>query len=250
MLSSPHGTRLIYEPANLFDHSFDGVRAAGLELPDEHSTAAGFVIAAMYGTLRGPWVDQHNHAHLVRRRVVKDVRAIKLAGKVHSCVPDAPVVVLVRHPIAVARSVRELGWIDHDDLEEAFAREVERWCSAHAELFGDSRVGGVHFLDYATLRSEPVEQITSLADYARAKDATWRSIRASRIDVRRPSSTNFRGSSTTEATEHVWHSVSPESVAFATDCLTRHGLDALYGSSPRALMDVNEFAAKFRGHDR
>ena len=155
-------------------------------------------------------------------------------------------IVLVRHPIAVARSVRELGWIDHDDLEHAFEHEVTRWCHAHAHAFADERLSDVHFVDYATLRENPTEQLASIVAYASARDRTWRSLKVGRIDVERSSSTNFRGTTTSKESAHTWHGVSDSLIEFALTTLDAHGLSAIYGVNARALCDLNEFAQACR----
>lgn len=219
-------------------------------MPAEGGRATGLVAAALYGTLRGDWVDQHNHAHYVRRRVVKDVRALSLAGEVHTKVPDSSVIILIRHPVAVARSVRELGWIDPAGLEGAFEREVERWCEAHVRAFSDPRLNDVHFVDYSALRSDPKGELMRIASYAAQRNRTWRAVKVDRIDYARASSTNFRGSATSDSTELDWRSVNPTLIESAVSTLARFGLDGLYDETPRAKVDVNEFVRAFRSAPR
>ncbi len=246
MLSESSGTRLIYEPANLFDCAFDGVAAAQLALPHEGSAASDVVASALRGTLRGEWVDQLNRAHVVRRRVVKDVRALALAGEVHEMVPDAAVIVLLRHPIAVARSVVELGWTELESHNDGFQREMTRWCEAHVRAFTDPRLFDAYFVDYGTLRSEPHRELANIVSFAARYDTTWRAVQIERIDATRSSSTNFRGSSTASRTEVEWESLSPEQLDFATATLESFGLSGLYGAAPQSKVDVNEFVADFR----
>ena len=67
------------------------------------------------GRLRNPWVDHLNHVFVARRRLVKEIRANLLAPWLVARFPGMPVVLLVRHPLAIATSRRELGWPDHLD---------------------------------------------------------------------------------------------------------------------------------------
>jgi hypothetical protein len=246
MLSESRGTRLVYEPANLVDHAFDGVSAAQLALPHEGGPASVNVAAALHGSLRGEWVDQFNRTHVVKRRVVKDVRALALAGEVHTMVPNAPVVVLVRHPIGVARSVRELGWSDAQSPTDIFEREVVRWCEAHARAFGDPRLSDALFVEYEVLKQDPRAQLGRIVHFASSRDRTWRAIRVDQIDVGRASSTNFRGSATSASDQLDWHSVSSELVDFTVTTLQQYGLSALYGAAPLSKIDINEFVVIFR----
>jgi hypothetical protein len=58
---------------------------------------------------------------VARRRLVKEIRANLLAPWLVEHFPGMPVVLLVRHPLAVAVSRREMQWGDH--LDDALAQE-------------------------------------------------------------------------------------------------------------------------------
>ena len=72
------------------------------------------------GRMRNPWADHLNHVVVARRRLVKEIRANLLAPWLVDRFPGMPVVLLVRHPLGVAVSRRELGWSDH--LDDALAQ--------------------------------------------------------------------------------------------------------------------------------
>ena len=72
------------------------------------------------GRMRNPWADHLNHVVVARRRLVKEIRANLLAPWLVERFPGMPVVLLVRHPLGVAVSRRELGWSDH--LDDALAQ--------------------------------------------------------------------------------------------------------------------------------
>ena len=71
------------------------------------------------GRLRNPWADHLNHVLVARRRLVKEIRANLLVPWLVEQFPGMPLVLLVRHPLGVAVSRRELGWSDHLDDELA-----------------------------------------------------------------------------------------------------------------------------------
>lgn len=55
-------------------------------------------------------VDRFNESFLVRRRLVKEIRANVLLPWLHSVFPDVPIVLILRHPCAVALSRLSLRW--------------------------------------------------------------------------------------------------------------------------------------------
>jgi len=244
MLAQTTGTRLVYEPANLHDSTFTGELAAASALATGAGPGCDDVVAAMRGTLRHPWVDQFNRSHVVRRTVVKDVRAMGIAGEVAAVLPDSPIVILTRHPIAVARSVVDLGWTSDDDHRVAFLAQVEQWCEFHVRALADVRLDGAKFVTYEALIADPHRRVRSIFEWAATFDPTWRRLDTSQIDVARPSSTDFRGQR--DGANSRWPGLKDADVEAATAIITSHGLDALYGPGPSALCELDEFAAMSR----
>jgi hypothetical protein len=77
--------------------------------------------AILTGRVRNPWADHLNHVVVARRRLVKEIRANLLAPWLVERFPGMPIVLLVRHPLGVAVSRREMGWVDH--LDDALAQD-------------------------------------------------------------------------------------------------------------------------------
>lgn len=218
MLCAAPRTRLVYEPANLCDHLVDGRDAHACPLPAPGSPAVDDVVAALRGRLRGPWVDQINAAHVVARRVVKDVRAVAIAGDVRDRVPDCPVVLLVRHPVEIATSAARLGWIDA--TADALLAEVDSWCDAHAGALADPRLADAHVVTYEDLLHDPRREVARIVNYAGTFDQSWRRADWTRLDPTRPSATEFAGAPPPGRPDDV-------RVRAAT-LLAAHGLGALY----------------------
>ncbi len=249
MLSDASTTRLIYEPANVASGVFDGVVASQVPLPLDDGPEVDDVVSALTGTARGVWVDQLNETHVERRRVVKDVRALALAGAVRDRVSATPIVILVRHPIAVARSVIDLGWASDDVRADAFTREVSRWCELHATAFADERLSDVWFVSYEALRTDPVARLSDIRNYAATFDQDWARLDLSMIEPARRSATDFR-TSAVSATENGWGDLDPALVEGAVDTLRTFDLDGLYDQRTNCREDVNEFARRFRVEHR
>ena len=90
--------------------------------------------AILEGRVGGRWIDAMNRKVLVRRRVVKDIRANLLLPWIHRHFPQVPIVFLVRHPCAVASSRRKLNWGDHRSDLLGQPDLVEDWLAPHVEL--------------------------------------------------------------------------------------------------------------------
>lgn len=91
----------------------------------------------LLGKIRHPWIDSFSNTHGNRRRIVKDIRANLFIRWIKNHFPDIPIILLLRHPCAVASSKRKLGWEAHLDVflsqpelmvdfPETFAEDIEK----------------------------------------------------------------------------------------------------------------------------
>jgi hypothetical protein len=173
-------------------------------------------------------------------------RALALAGEVRDALPATPIVVLVRHPIAVARSVVDLGWGVDDNPESAFDREVGRWCELHHDALRDARLSDAYFISYEALRLNPAKEIQSILNYAATFDPSWRRVRIDQLTPDQPSATNFRHSTVSGDEDGEWRDLPVTFVTRAVAKLERSGLRELYDERTSCNADVNEFASRMR----
>jgi hypothetical protein len=71
--------------------------------------------AILRGQIRHEWVDMLNHRLVSWKRVIKDIRANLFLKWIKHNFPEIPIVLLLRHPCAVASSKLSLGWGTHLD---------------------------------------------------------------------------------------------------------------------------------------
>ena len=215
IIASMPGTRLVYEPANVRQRLFaDGEpRMASLPLSGPGSDVGEdgvFLSNALDGSLRSPWMDRMNRTHRATRRVVKDVRTIAILPWIVDTFPTVPMVLLLRHPAAVAHSLIELGWVRDPEVETADGQlaedpearrayrqrtlldEVALWSTHHGWAMSHPAVSRVHVVFYEDLVNQPDAEIDRLRHYLSAFDPAWSTWIPQPDAASRPSATSFR----------------------------------------------------------
>ena len=156
--------------------------------PDE--TDARFVEPArriLAGQLRHPWVDQFNTKHLVSRRLIKDIRANLLLYWIRQHFPEIPIVLLLRHPCAVAHSKIAMGWHTHiedflsqpaliedflqplvpllESTHDDFDRHILLWCIENWIPLLQFSHGEIHVCFYEDFCTQPEHEARALLEY-------------------------------------------------------------------------------------
>lgn len=164
VLAAAPGIRLIYEP---FRPGFAGRQDLGsckyLEPGTQDAALEADIGLALSGSFRSPWTDQYSRCRIARGRLIKDIRVNCLAPWIQMHFPT-PLVFLLRHPLAVARSLTALGWdvgsIPDDHLTALTDGPLRPW-GEHIETWARSPLGAV---GHAVMRwcLENVVPLTSL----------------------------------------------------------------------------------------
>jgi hypothetical protein len=205
------------------------------------------------GRVRDPWIDRQNHRRFYRSRMVKDVAGTNLVPWLASYRPDDRMVLVLRHPFAVAWSLAEVPWasgLDDTDalfdqvaLREAigpvpgldawvsraavdgFVRRVLKWCLENALPLRSAPGARYDVVHYEDLVADPASGLGALG-----------------LDVppdpTRPSRTDFRGRARDlrdrpEQLVTGWcDSLRPDDVRRGLEVLEAFGLATYYGESP------------------
>lgn len=258
MVTSAEGTRAIYEPSNLRQQLFIGGEPHLLPLPlvgpqDDLGDDGRAISAALRGATSTLWTNPARTDRVVRRRVVKDVRTVGAVPWIADRFPTTPVVFLIRHPIAVAHSIIELGWgLDADlstrpivrDSHEQIARlrtasltlEVARWCAHHQWALSHPATQRAHVILYEDLALDPVAELDRLARYLDGFEH-WADWRPDPAAIQARSVTSFRRSEQSAAAwVDSWSSAwTTDDVVVAADVVAAAGLGDLYGEAPMPL---------------
>ncbi len=221
------------------------------------------------GRLRGRWVDQDNAVRLPRRRLVKEIRTTNLLPWVAARFPDLPILFLLRHPVAVARSATDLGWdpsladyLNQADLLNGpmapfadliagragsgglFEQHVLRWCLENLVPINHLSPGTALVVFYESLRRDPEVEFRRVAEYVnRSSHGSWPFDPDRPVLFDRGSLTNYRGSVVSSGPEGAdrWpDEVSPGDVDQAVELLAAFGLDRIYDRSPTPRLHPDE----------
>jgi hypothetical protein len=69
--------------------------------------------AILSGKIRHEWIDRSNRKHVAKKRLIKDIRAQLLLKWMKHNFPEIPIILMIRHPCAVANSKLKLKWDAH-----------------------------------------------------------------------------------------------------------------------------------------
>ncbi|MEZ4686462.1 MAG: sulfotransferase [Bacteroidia bacterium] len=156
-------------------------------------SAPGLVASAkriLSGKVQGQWVNRYNRKLFVKKRLVKDIRTNLMLGWMKEQFPEMPMVLLLRHPLAVAASKRKLGWhgtvdifLQQKDLTQTHLAEFEHaireagkdlysiealvwmWAIENLVALRELRQGEALVLFYEDFVRSPEESLRQLFDY-------------------------------------------------------------------------------------
>lgn len=212
------------------------------------------------GRIRHEWIDKHNRRMISQRRIVKDVRTNLLIYWVKRNFPEIPVILLLRHPCAVANSRLKLGWesrtevyLSQEELmadylapyrsliektEDAFDKHILVWCIQNFVPLNQFRKGEILILYYEYLCVQPEFELKRLFAFlgesysARAMDA---------FDV--PSALSQKESAVVLGKDRVasWQKeINPMRIQRTLQILSEFGLHHVYGKDPMPQIDSLE----------
>lgn len=211
---------------------------------DPGSDFAAAAADIVLGRVRGTWVDKFNRSSLPRRRLIKAVRANLCLAWLKQRHPHVRVVLLLRHPFAVARSRLSLGWgadldsllaqrdlvdhhlADHADtlhnLHSPFARQVAWWVIENLVPLRELHPGDALAIAYEDIKADPAEELRRLADHL--------GHRLDQVDA----DTLARPSKTTTLNKSGPADISPRELDEAAAVLRRFGLDRIFMTDEHA----------------
>lgn len=205
------------------------------------------------GRLRNDWVDGHNRVMLARKRLIKDIRAHHLMGWLHDHFPGLRMILLLRHPCAVAHSKLKLKWgapleefLGQDELmqdflspfrseirsaQTVFEKQVFLWCVENYVPLKQFRTGELHVAFYENFCTDPQEEVRSLFAYLQEEpdQRVFEALKRPSVEARKDSAVISGKDPASEWKAHV----SEGQKRTARDILALFELDGLYDSEGR-----------------
>jgi hypothetical protein len=246
VINHRNGYRLVFEPFHPGKVGICGGfrRKQYLRPEDRREAYLGPARRILTGGLRSPWTDRFNRKLVARRRLIKDIRANLLLGWMGENFPGMPIVLLLRHPCAVAASRLALGWRDNlsetmeqeelvadfllpveaeiRDARDAFERHVFSWCIENYVPLRQFGAGEIHLSFYENFLAHPEDEVRRLFAFL-GEDFDGRVYRA----LSRPSPLSREGES---PSVDAWRrSVTDSQLERAVEILGLFGLDRVYG---------------------
>ena len=140
------------------------------------------------GRFRNGWIDRYNRRLVSRKRLIKDIRANLLLKWLHTHFPGIRIILLLRHPCAVASSRTKLGaklgWVPYLDefltqadlvedfltpfkgaIEQAksdFEKHIFAWCIENYVPLRQFKDGEIHLAFYENFCRRPAEEIARM----------------------------------------------------------------------------------------
>lgn len=208
--------------------------------------------AILSGQIRDGWIDRFNTRVLVRKRLIKDIRAHLILKWIRRNFPEIPIILLLRHPCAVTSSKLKLDWETHledflgqDELmrdhlgpfktqiesaADAFDQHIFMWCIENYVPLRQFSDGGLLVVFYEELCLNPAPEIERLFSHV-GKVPSPEAVQA----LARPSALSRKDSAIQSGADLIgsWRrSISAQHVKRAVEILELFGLDSLYGADP------------------
>lgn len=266
LLNDRHEFRVLFEPfdpaqvalaVNFTDHQY-------LRPDDDDPHFVMPATAILTGRIRDDFVDQYNRRMLFHRRIAKEVRANMYLAWLHHHFPGMPIVLLIRHPFAVAASRDAVG--AHIDLQRAFLsqphlvedhlqpfletldgcrtpfeKSVATWCVENRVALATLKPGDAHVVFYERLCTAPEQELRSICSHIGVR---YRSSMLKKL--RDPSHTTLERGRLREDWSAgaarmcaAWSTrVAADDVRRGLEIVQAFGLSHLYDASPMPLLDA------------
>ena len=139
------------------------------------------------GNIKHKWIDRFNRKFYPRKRLIKDIRAQLFLKWIKHHFSEIPIILLLRHPCAVANSKLKLGWETHlndfliqdelmEDFLNPFKKEIESaqntfdkhifmWCIENYVPLRQFSGGEVLVIFYEYLCTNPQKEIENILSF-------------------------------------------------------------------------------------
>jgi hypothetical protein len=206
------------------------------------------------GQIRHPWIDHNNRRFVVDRRLIKEIRANLWLKWLKTNFPELPIILLFRHPCAVAESRLALEWptrlgqylaqeqLMSDHLESfrdlmmaaqtPFERHIIAWCLQYYVPLRQFQPEEIHVAYYENFIAKPEQEVANLFGYLKQPYDS----RVFDSMAKRSATTYLRGAARADMRTNLadsWRKhFDLKEIRRAVELLARFGLGTIYGDAP------------------
>jgi hypothetical protein len=222
--------------------------------------------AVLSGKIHNRWVNQYNRKVFAKKRLVKAIRANLFLKWINVHFPKIPILLILRHPCAVACSRMKFGWkpgleellsqmdlvedflkpFVHEikDVQSDFEKHVLLWCIQNYVPLKQFTPGDLHIVFYENLCISPGQEIKRLFEFIhKPYDSQMLA------GVSRPSLVSTRDSaivSRKNPAESYKAKLEKPEIHRAIQLLELFGLERIYGPNPMPKVAGRECLAVFK----
>ena len=221
------------------------------------------------GRIRNAWIDEKNHQKVAFKRLIKDIRTQFLLKWIKANFPKIPIIMIMRHPCAVANSKLILGWNaqldehlqeifnqallvqDHlcpfvtkrHELKDDFEKHVFLWCLEYyvpLRQFQENECLLIFYEELCENYQNEVERIFTFLDQPFTKEVIQ--LQKTPSALSRKDSPIYTGSSLVST----WRkNISSEQINRSTQILSWFGLKSIYNDGDMPLLDAEHALSAF-----
>jgi len=251
--------RILFEPFHpeKIDLLKDWNHSQYLRPNNQSNTYYGPAHTILSGDIRHEWIDARSRVLTPHRRIIKDIRTQLLLKWIQHHFPEVPIVMLLRHPCAVAHSRSVLNWdarldgyLGQDELmadylqpfrkviegaHTPFEQHITAWCIENLVPLKQFSAGEMLVVFYEHLCLRPEREIRRIFTYL-GRAYSPQVLAA----ARRPSALSRNHSSILNGADPVeyWReSINEEQINAAWEICRLFGMQSLYGKGNLPLLD-------------
>ena len=208
------------------------------------------------GKIRTNWTDQFHNKKISNKRIIKDIRANLFLKWLHIHHPQIELILLLRHPCAVANSKSRLNWDPHldeflsqpdlmndllypfkgiiRDCSDTFEKHILMWCIENYVPLKQFKRNEILVLFYEDLCMNLIASLDDLQSFLR----TW--IKPKLINQSKPSALVRNDSAINTGSDliNTWKKdISPSQITDAVNICKLFGLDKIYGENSLPLIE-------------
>ncbi len=264
VINSNNEYRMMFEPfhSKHVDLLGDWNYVQYLRVNDHNDKYLKPATSILSGNIRNNWIDKFNKRFFSQKRLIKDIRAQFILKWIKHNFPEIPIILLLRHPCAVANSRLKLGWDTHledllaqdelmedflnpfkEELENAkdkdlFDKQIYMWCIENYVPLKQFNKGEALIVFYEDICLNPTTEIERIVSFI-GGDFSSKMIE----NANKPSALSQQDSAVVSGSDLVssWRkNISDEQVERAYEILSIFGLQKIYNKSDLPLVSGSE----------